>query len=171
MFEETDNFSEDTIYMRMALREAVLASEEGEVPVGAVIVRNGEILGKAHNQTETLQDPTAHAEVLAITQAANALGNWRLMDCTLYVTKEPCPMCAGAIILARIPRVVWGLDDPKRGGAASKFTILDDGDLNHRPAYESGLLKEECQFVIQDFFRRRRAESKERKQNSQNDYE
>ena len=165
--DEQDNFSEDRIFMRMALHEALRASEAGEVPVGAVIVKDGEVLGKAHNQTETLQDPTAHAEVLAITQAANALGNWRLMDCTLYVTKEPCPMCAGAIILARIPKVIWGIDDPKRGGAASKFTILDDGDLNHRPEYQSGLMEEECRFVIQDFFRRRREENKERRLNDE----
>lgn len=163
MTNDPDNFSADTIYMRMALREAVRASEAGEVPVGAVIVKDGEVIGKAHNQTETLQDPTAHAEVLAITQAANATGNWRLTDCTLYVTKEPCPMCSGAIILARIPNIIWGIDDPKRGGAASKFTILDDGDLNHRPEYRSGILEEECRFVIQDFFRRRRAEKKANK--------
>ncbi|MFC1467907.1 tRNA adenosine(34) deaminase TadA [Verrucomicrobiota bacterium] len=167
MMEEQDNFSPDVIYMRMALHEAMRAAEAGEVPVGAVIVKDGEVLGKAHNQTETLQDPTAHAEVLAITQAANAVGNWRLTDCTLYVTKEPCPMCAGAIILARIPRVIWGIDDPKRGGAASKFTILNDGDLNHRPKYESGLMEEECRYVIQDFFRRRRAEAKKRKLNDE----
>jgi tRNA(adenine34) deaminase len=167
MTDELDNFSDDVIFMRMALREAMIAAKEGEVPVGAVIVKNGEVIGKSHNQTETLQDPTAHAEVLAITQAANAVGNWRLTDCTLYVTKEPCPMCAGAIILARIPQVIWGLDDPKRGGAASKFTILNDGDLNHRPEYRSGVLEEECRFVIQDFFRQRRAEAKERKLNDE----
>jgi tRNA(adenine34) deaminase len=165
--DELDNFSDDVLFMRMALREAMMASQAGEVPVGAVIVKDGEVIGKAHNQTESLQDPTAHAEVLAITQAANAVGNWRLTDCTLYVTKEPCPMCAGAIILARIPHVIWGIDDPKRGGAASKFTILNDGDLNHRPAYRSGVLEEECRFVIQDFFRRRRAEAKERKLNDE----
>ena len=167
MTDELDNFSDDVIFMRMALKEAMRASEAGEVPVGAVIVKDGAVIGKAHNQTEMLQDPTAHAEVLAITQAANAVGNWRLTDCTLYVTKEPCPMCAGAIILARITKVIWGLDDPKRGGAASKFTILNDGDLNHRPEYSSGLMEEECRFVIQDFFRRRRAESKERKLNNE----
>lgn len=167
MTEEQDNFSEDTIFMRMALQEAIRASDNGEVPVGAVIVKNGEVIGKAHNQTETLQDPTAHAEVLAITQAANALGNWRLTDCTLYVTKEPCPMCAGAIVLARIPKVIWGIDDPKRGGAASKFEILDHADLNHRVEFSSGLMEEECRFVIRDFFRRRRNENKERKLNNE----
>ena len=156
-------FSEEMMWMRMALREAEQAGAEGEVPVGAVIIKEGEVIGKAHNQTETLQDPTAHAEILAITQAAQAVGNWRLTDCALYVTKEPCPMCSGAIILARIPTVVWGVDDPKRGGAASKFTILDDADLNHRPEYRSGLLEDECRFVIQDFFRRRRVENKNKR--------
>ena len=153
-----DSFSEDIIYMRMALREAERAAEAGEVPCGAVVVKDGEILGKAHNQTEQLNDPTAHAEVLAITQAAAALGNWRLTGATLYVTKEPCPMCAGAIVLARIKKVVWGVDDPKRGGAKSKFEILDHADLNHRVEIQTGVLEEDCRAVIQNFFRARRAE-------------
>ncbi|HPA79124.1 MAG TPA: nucleoside deaminase, partial [Kiritimatiellia bacterium] len=109
----------DILYMRMALRQAEAAAEAGEVPVGAVIVHNGEVIGRAHNQVELLKDPTAHAEILAITQAAQALGDWRLLDTVLYVTKEPCPMCAGAIMLARIPKVIWGVDDPQRGGAVS----------------------------------------------------
>lgn len=167
MMNEPTTFSEDEIFMRMALNEAIRASNAGEVPVGAVIVKNGKVIGKAHNRTESLQDPTAHAEVLSIKQAVKKVGNWRLTDCTLYVTKEPCPMCSGAIILARIPTVIWGIDDPKRGGAASKFTILDDADLNHRPTYRSGVLEEECRFVIQDFFRRRRAEAKQRKMNNE----
>lgn len=152
-----DSLSEDTIYMRMALCEAERAAEAGEVPCGALIVRNGEILGKAHNQTELLKDPTAHAEILAITQAAAAVENWRLTDSVLYVTKEPCPMCAGAIVLARIKKVVWGVDDPKRGGARSKFEILDHADLNHRVEIETGVLADECRFLLQDFFRARRA--------------
>ncbi|MFA5687552.1 MAG: tRNA adenosine(34) deaminase TadA [Kiritimatiellales bacterium] len=152
-----DSLSENTIYMRMALREAERAAEAGEVPCGALIVRNGEILGKAHNQTELLKDPTAHAEILAITQAAAAVENWRLTDSVLYVTKEPCPMCAGAIVLARIKKVVWGVDDPKRGGARSKFEILDHADLNHRVEIETGVLAGECRSLLQDFFRMRRA--------------
>lgn len=153
--------SEDVIYMRMALREAERAAAAGEVPCGAVIVKDGQILGKAHNQTELLKDPTAHAEVLAITQAAAALENWRLTDAVLYVTKEPCPMCAGAIVLARLKKVVWGCDDPKRGGARSKFEILDHADLNHRVEIQTGVLEAECKAVIQDFFRERRAENKD----------
>ena len=155
-----DNFSEDVIYMRMALREAERAAEAGEVPCGAIIVKDGTILGKAHNQTELLKDPTAHAEILAITQAAAALENWRLTDAVMYVTKEPCPMCAGAIVLARLKKVVWAVDDPKRGGARSKFEILDHADLNHRVEIQTGVLEDECKSLIQGFFRERRAEKK-----------
>ncbi len=155
-----DNFSEDVIYMRMALREAERAAEAGEVPCGAIIVKDGQILGKAHNQTELLKDPTAHAEILAITQAAAALENWRLTDAVLYVTKEPCPMCAGAIVLARLKKVVWGCDDPKRGGARSKFEILDHADLNHRVEIQTGVMEAECKSLIQGFFRERRAQNK-----------
>lgn len=148
------------MYMRMALREAERAAEAGEVPCGAVIVKDGQILGKAHNQTETLKDPTAHAEVLAITQAAAALENWRLSGAVMYVTKEPCPMCAGAIVLARLQKVVWGCDDPKRGGARSKFEILDHADLNHRVEIRTGVMEAECKGLLQEFFRKRRAENK-----------
>jgi tRNA(adenine34) deaminase len=152
--------SEEIMYMRMALREAERAAEAGEVPCGAVIVKDGQILGKAHNQTETLKDPTAHAEVLAITQAAAALENWRLSGAVMYVTKEPCPMCAGAIVLARLQKVVWGCDDPKRGGARSKFEILDHADLNHRVEIRTGVMEAECKGLLQEFFRKRRAENK-----------
>jgi tRNA(adenine34) deaminase len=155
-----DNFSEDVIYMRMALREAERAAEAGEVPCGAIIVKDGVILGKAHNQTELLKDPTAHAEILAITQASAALENWRLTDAVMYVTKEPCPMCAGAIVLARLKKVVWAVDDPKRGGARSKFEILDHEDLNHRVEIQTGVLEDECKSLLQGFFRERRAEKK-----------
>jgi len=148
------------MYMRMALREAERAAEAGEVPCGAIIVKDGQILGKAHNQTELLKDPTAHAEILAITQAAAALENWRLTDAVLYVTKEPCPMCAGAIVLARLKKVVWGCDDPKRGGARSKFEILDHADLNHRVEIQTGVMEAECKSLIQGFFRERRKENK-----------
>jgi len=153
-------FSEEVVYMRMALREAERAAEAGEVPCGAIIVKDGQILGKAHNQTELLKDPTAHAEILAITQAAAALENWRLTDAVMYVTKEPCPMCAGAIVLARLKKVVWAVDDPKRGGARSKFEILDHADLNHRVEIQTGVLEAECKSLLQGFFRERRAENK-----------
>ena len=156
-----ENFSEEVVYMRMALREAERAAEAGEVPCGAIIVKDGVIVGKAHNQTELLKDPTAHAEILAITQAAAALENWRLTDAVMYVTKEPCPMCAGAIVLARLKKVVWAVDDPKRGGARSKFEILDHADLNHRVEIQTGVLEAECKSLLQGFFRERRAEKKQ----------
>lgn len=158
-----DGFSEDEFYMRMALREAEQAAAEGEVPCGAVIVLNGEVIGKAHNQTETLNDPTAHAEVLAITQATQAVGNWRLIDAVMYVTKEPCPMCAGALVLSRMKKVVWGMTDPVRGGAVSKFNILNEADLNHAVEVEAGLLEGECRYVMQAFFQNLRQASKDRK--------
>jgi len=145
-------------YKRMAMHEAPTAEDAGEVPCGAIIVKNDQIIGKAHNQTETLKDPTAHAEIIAITQAAAALENWRLQDAILYVTKEPCPMCAGAIVLARLKKVVWGVNDPKRGGACSKFEILDNHDLNHRVEMESGVMEPECKALLQNFFRKRRAQ-------------
>lgn len=146
--------------MRRALRQAALAAEAGEVPVGAVIYHGERLVAQAFNQTRTLRDPTAHAEMLAITQAAAAVGDWRLLDCTLYVTMEPCPMCAGAIVLARIPQVVWGAPDPQRGGAVSCFNILDSPRLNHRPALLSGILQEECAALLLDFFHARRATHK-----------
>lgn len=146
----------DTFRMRFAVREAQKAFEAGEVPVGAVIFLGSELIAKAHNQVELLKDPTAHAEILAITQATTRLDDWRLNDCTLYVTKEPCPMCAGGIVLARIPRVVWGADDPKRGGARSRFQILECDDLNHRPEIETGVMAEESRGLLVSFFRERR---------------
>lgn len=144
--------------MRAALRQARKAAEAGEVPVGAAIFHRGHLIAQAHNQVEMLKDATAHAEMIAITQAANALGNWRLEDCVLYVTKEPCPMCAGAMVLARLPVVVWGMTDPLRGGAISRFQILQCDALNHRVNFFTGILEEECCAVIKDFFRARRAE-------------
>jgi tRNA(adenine34) deaminase len=162
-----DNFSPDTLFMRMALRQAQIAAEEGEVPCGAVIVKDGEVIGKAHNQTETLNDPTAHAEILAITQATQAVGNWRLTGAVMYVTKEPCPMCAGALVLARIDKVVWGMTDPIRGGAISKFQILNTADLNHSVAVETGLMEDECKAVMQGFFQDLRQKSRDRKQAKQ----
>jgi tRNA(adenine34) deaminase len=153
--------------MRVALRQAEKAFEEGEVPTGCVIIdmlptKSGgmaRIIGSAHNQTELLKDPTAHAEMIAITQAASARGDWRLTDTILYVTKEPCAMCAGAIVLARIPLVVFGVPDPKRGGAVSVFNILDHEQLNHRADVISGVMEEECRAILQSFFRARRAKN------------
>lgn len=163
-----NEFSIDEHYMRMALREAERGAQEGEVPCGAVIVKDDLVIGKAHNQTETLKDPTAHAEILAITQAAAAVENWRITDATMYITKEPCPMCAGALVLARLKKVVWAVDDPKRGGGHSKFKILDDDDLNHRTEIQTGILHDECKAVLQEFFRARRAEKKQLKQDEAN---
>lgn len=143
-------------FMAVALQCARTAEEDGEVPVGAVIARNGLLIAKAWNQVERLKDPTAHAEMLAITQAASAVGDWRLTDTVLYVTKEPCVMCAGAIVLARIPLVVWGMTDPLRGGAVSKFQVLQHGDLNHRAAHIAGVREEPCSEIMKTFFRRLR---------------
>ena len=152
-------------FMRLALREAAKAAEAGEVPTGCVIVQKPKalnlplaavkVLARAHNQTEMLKDATAHAEMIALTQASAALGDWRLTDTILYVTKEPCAMCAGAIVLARVPLVVWGLSDPKRGGH-SVFSILNHPGLNHRPELLTGVEEEACKAVLQDFFRARR---------------
>jgi tRNA(adenine34) deaminase len=145
-------------FMRIALQEAAAAADAGEVPVGAVIARAGTLIARAHNQVELLKDPTAHAEMIAITQAAGAVGDWRLTDCTLYVTKEPCPMCAGAIVLGRIAEVVFGVADPLHGGAVSAFNILAHPQLNHRPRLTPGVLEAECRELLQEFFRRRRSE-------------
>jgi tRNA(adenine34) deaminase len=144
-------------YMQQALAEARQAAEEDEVPVGAVIVHDGRIIAAAHNQRETLHDPTAHAEMIAITQAAEALGGWRLEGCTLYVTLEPCPMCAGAIVQARVPTVVYGAFDPKAGAVASLYELLSDVRLNHRCELVAGVLGDECGALLTEFFRGRRA--------------
>ena len=139
--------------MGYALQEARRAFEAGEAPVGCVIVRDDRIIGKAHNQREMLQDPTAHAEVLAITQAAARLGSWRLENTRLYVTLEPCPMCAGAIILARISEVYFGAFDPKAGVCGSLMDLLGDTRFNHNPRVTSGLMAEECGAILSEFFR------------------
>ncbi len=141
-------------YMEYAIREAQRALEIGEVPVGCVIVHEGEIVGKAHNQRELLQDPTAHAEILAITQAAAHLQSWRLENTRLYVTLEPCPMCAGAIILARVAEVYFGAYDPKAGACGTLMNLLEDTRFNHQPALYPGLLAEECGAMLTQFFRR-----------------
>lgn len=155
------SFQPDPNGMRVALRQARIAAKAEEVPVGAAIYHNGHLIAQAHNQVEMLKDPTAHAEMIAITQAANSLGDWRLNECVLYVTKEPCPMCAGAIVLARLPVVVWGMTDPVRGGAVSRFQILQSAELNHRTSFFGGLLEEECKAVMQDFFKSLRTRNRE----------
>ena len=142
--------------MKLALQEAERALGEGEVPVGAVIVHADRVIAAAHNQRETLHDPTAHAEMIAITQAAEALRSWRLDGCTLYVTLEPCPMCAGAILQARIPTVVYGATDPKAGAVHTLFRLLDDERLNHRSLVVSGVLADTCGEILTRFFQKQR---------------
>lgn len=149
-----------TRYMEYALKEAERAYQEGEVPVGCVIVHNNEIVGKAHNQRETLQDPTAHAEVLAITQAAAHLKSWRLEGARMYVTLEPCPMCAGAIILARIAEVYFGATDPKAGCCGTLMNLLEDRRFNHMPKLEGGVLAPQCGAILSSFFQNIRAARK-----------
>ncbi len=146
----------DITYMRMAINMAHQAARENEVPVGAVIVHKDRVIARAYNQVELLKDPTAHAEIIAITQAASALENWRLLDTVLYVTKEPCPMCAGAIVQARIPRVVWAMTDPLRGGGRSLFNILQCKALNHHVEICSGILEEDGKDLLQTFFQKKR---------------
>ena len=147
---------DDERYMRLALEQAAAAAEADEAPVGAVIVADDRVLAAARNEREALRDPTAHAEMIAITQAASALQNWRLENCTLYVTLEPCPMCAGAIVLARIPRVVFGALDPKGGAVRSLYRLLEDARLNHRVEVVEGVLSEPCGLVLSEFFRGKR---------------
>lgn len=144
-------------YMQMALQEAEAAAAEDEVPVGAVIVHQNRVIGAAHNQREALHDPTAHAEMLAITQAAEALQSWRLEGCTLYVTLEPCPMCSGAVLQARIPHVIYGAIDPKGGAVESLFQLLADARLNHQCQTFGGVLSEPCGRILTEFFRRQRS--------------
>ena len=144
--------------MQEALKQARRAKEAGEVPVGCVVVHNSRIIGRAHNQTVQLHDPTAHAEMIAITQAAESLQNERLTDAVIYVTAEPCPMCAGAIVLARIRRVVFGAEEPKWGAAGSLYNILKDPRLNHTCEVTGGVLKEECSELMQGFFAQKREE-------------
>ncbi len=147
-------------WMRSALQLAQQAFEAGEVPIGAVIVHEDRIIGEGHNQREMLNDPTAHAEMIAITQAAGSLGSWRLLNCTMYVTLEPCPMCAGAIVMARIPTVIYGTPDPKGGACHTLYQITDDPRLNHRAAVLGGVLQPECRAILQEFFAVQRAAGK-----------
>jgi tRNA(adenine34) deaminase len=149
-------FALDEHFMRLALREAEHSLEHDDVPIGAVLVAGGEVIASAHNERELRQDPTAHAEVLALREAARALGSWRVLGSVLYVTLEPCAMCAGAIVLARVPRVVYGASDPKAGAAGSVLDVLGESRLNHRPEVAGGLLREDCAALLSEFFASRR---------------
>jgi tRNA(adenine34) deaminase len=149
-------FPRDDYFMRMALREAERALEHDDVPIGAVLVRDGELVAAAHNERELRQDPTAHAEIIALREAARAAGSWRLLDSVLYVTLEPCAMCAGAIVLARVPRVVYGASDPKAGACGSVLDVLGEPRLNHRTDVAGGLLAPECGELLSEFFASRR---------------
>jgi tRNA(adenine34) deaminase len=149
-------FPREEYFMRLALREASRALEHDDIPVGAVVVKDGEVIGAGHNEREVRADPTAHAELIALRDAARALGSWRVLDSVLYVTLEPCAMCAGAIVLARVPRVVFGTTDPKAGAAGSVLDVLAQPHLNHRPEVRSGLLAQECADLLRAFFASRR---------------
>ena len=146
----------DERFMQLALTEARAALEHGDVPIGAVIVRDGVVIGRAHNQRELLKDPTAHAEMIALTQASAALGAWRLTECAMFVTLEPCVMCAGALVLARMGRLVYGATDPKAGACVSLYRIPEDERLNHRIPVVGGVLAGECGELLKEFFRSRR---------------
>lgn len=158
------DFQGDGFFMQQALREAKKAYEAKEVPVGAVVVKGDKVIARAWNQVETLKDATAHAEMLALTAAQNALGDWRLEGCTLYVTKEPCPMCAGAIVHCRPDRVVFGVADPKAGAAGGWIDLLNSNPpLNHKCATEAGVMRDECLALLQSFFREARERKKRAK--------
>ena len=150
---------QDEHYMLEAIKAAQIAEENGDVPIGAVIVYENQVIGRAYNQREQLSDPTAHAEIIALTQAAAFIENWRLHGCTIYVTLEPCTMCAGALVLGRLDRLVYGCDDPKAGACKSLYNIVQDERLNHRLEVKSGVLAEKCTEQLQAFFRRRRVEN------------
>jgi tRNA(adenine34) deaminase len=151
------DFQQHEFWMRKALEQAQQAFDAGEVPVGAVVVHHERAIGEGFNQRESLNDPTAHAEMIAITQAAEYLQSWRLLDCTLYVTLEPCPMCAGAIVQARLPRLIYGTPDPKGGACHTLYQITNDARLNHRAVVLGGVLQDECRTVLQQFFAQQRA--------------
>lgn len=153
----------DSEFMAAAIAMAEKARAAGEIPIGAIVVHDGEVIARAHNRRELDQDPTAHAEILAIRDAATALGSWRLIDCTLYVTLEPCPMCAGALVLSRVDRLVFGARDPKGGGVRTLFQIADDERLNHRLAVTEGVCRSACSSLLSDFF----SEIRRRKQAGQ----
>ncbi|MCX6386010.1 MAG: tRNA adenosine(34) deaminase TadA [Solirubrobacterales bacterium] len=149
-------FPRDEHFMRLALREAQRAGEHDDVPVGAVVVHDGEVIASGHNERELRQDPTAHAEIIALREAAGRLGSWRILESVLYVTLEPCAMCAGAIVLSRVPRVVFAASDPKAGAAGSVFDLLAEPRLNHRPEVSAGLLAQEAGDLLREFFSGRR---------------
>jgi len=155
-----DKSGDDERYMRGAIECARIAEENGDVPIGAVIVYEGMIIARAYNQREQLKDPTAHAEIVALTQASAFLESWRLHGCTIYVTLEPCPMCAGALILSRMDRLVYGCDDPKAGACKSLYNIVQDERLNHKVEITRGVLEGQCREQLQAFFSRRREENK-----------
>ncbi|MCT2160448.1 tRNA adenosine(34) deaminase TadA [Granulicatella adiacens] len=155
---------EKEFFMREALKEAQKAYDQAEVPIGAVVVLNGEIIGRGHNLREKEQDATLHAEIKAIRQANQHLGSWRLEDCELFVTLEPCPMCSGAMILARMKRVVFGAFDPKAGTAGTFMNLLQDSRFNHQVEVEQGVLEDECKEILQQFFKGLRERNKQRKQ-------
>jgi tRNA(adenine34) deaminase len=159
MEEPVIDLQSDHYFMGEALRQAANAYEAEEVPVGAIVVREGRIIARAYNQVELLKDATAHAEMLAITAAEQAVGDWRLNDCTLYITKEPCPMCAGAIVHVRFGRVVFGASDPKAGAAGSAMNLLQFPTLNHRCEITSGVRMEECRALLQTFFAEQRTKN------------
>jgi tRNA(adenine34) deaminase len=165
MDEPIIDLQSDHYFMGEALRQALKAYEAEEVPVGAVVVRAGRIIARAFNQVELLKDATAHAEMLALTAAEQAAGDWRLNDCTLYVTKEPCPMCAGAIVHVRIGRVVFGAADPKAGSAGSALNLLQFPTLNHRCEITSGVREQECKELLRSFFAEQRENNKQQKTN------
>ena len=150
-------FPRDEYFMRLALREAEAALEHDDVPIGCVMVQGGELIAAARNERELRGDPTAHAEILALREAARHLGNWRLLDTVLYVTLEPCAMCAGAIVLGRVPRVIYAAPDPKAGAAGSVLDVLAEPQLNHRPEVSGGLLAEEAAALLRTFFGSRRS--------------
>jgi tRNA(adenine34) deaminase len=152
--------ADDAKFMRMALSEAYAAREQDEVPVGAVVVHGGRVIGRGYNQRETLQDPTAHAEMIALTAAAAHCRSWRLEDCTLYVTLEPCTMCAGAIVLSRLSRLVYGATDSKAGAVETLYNICTDSRLNHRVEIGERVLADECRMILQEFFAAQRAKGK-----------
>ena len=153
----------DQQFMKAAIEQAKIAEENGDVPIGAVIVYKNQIIAKAYNQRQQLNDPTAHAEIIALTQAAAFVQNWRLNGCAMYVTLEPCPMCAGALVLARLDRLVYGCDDPKSGACGSIYNIVADERLNHRLQVTAGVLAEDCGAQLQSFFQKRRNEKTELK--------
>lgn len=153
---------QDEHYMREAIKAAQIAEENGDVPIGAVIVYENQVIGRGYNQREQLRDPTAHAEIIALTQAAAFLDSWRLHGCTIYVTLEPCAMCAGAMVLGRLDRLVYGCEDPKAGACGSLYNIVRDERLNHRLEVTAGVLADECGGLLQDFFRNRRPNGPDR---------